>query len=63
MCYLISYYEPVKSTGLNTLSTVVYETEETAKDCAENLLHNSCTEVRVWKLVGTPTLKTVVDWQ
>lgn len=63
MCYLVSYFKPTKSGELNLMQSTVFADEATARDAAEHQLSNGSTEVRLWKLVGTPTPRTVIDWQ
>lgn len=65
MCHLVTFFKPAGQAGpaeLNLLQTITFDSEESAKEEAADKALAGCTEVRVWRLVGSVSRQTVVEW-
>lgn len=65
MCHLVTYFKPASANAvaeLNLLQTLVFDSEESAKNEATDKALSGCPEVRVWSLVGSATRQAGVEW-
>lgn len=64
MTFAVSGMRPSQSdAGQAQQLFAIHDKLEEAMSEAERWLHTGAVEVSVWKQVGIPTLKKVVDWE
>lgn len=69
MCHLVSWFDVPKSDAQrNFLQTEIFVDEEekpgraAAMEKAEELARNGAREVRLWRLEGQASPKTIIEW-